>query len=160
MRHRIKRFVGLLQKKVGELKFEQTRLVSADYLSLGHFLSCLYTDVSKDFRFPVCLSEQLKSEKELRLLTKGLSTSHKLHCTPCGCVVLDLSKNNTIGSLCWINSLATNVSIVDLDLSSCSLQITNENGPPFISMLKENQVLKSLNLSNSSLWKEYNATLH
>ena len=136
-------------KKVGELKFEQTRLVSADYLSLGHFLSCLYTDVSKDFQFPVCLSEQLKSETELRLLMKGLSTSHKLHCTPCGCVVLDLSKNNTIGSLCWINSLATNVSIVDLDLSSCSLQITNENRPPFISMLKENQVLKSLNLSNN-----------
>ena len=74
-------------------------------------------------------------------MMKGLSTSHKLHCTPCGCVVLDLSKNSTIGSLCWINSLATNVSIVDLDLSSCSLQITNENGPPFISMLKENQVL-------------------
>ena len=136
-------------KKVGELKFEQTGLVSADYLSLGHFLSCLYTDVSEDFRFPVCLSEQLKSEKELRLLMKGLSTSHKLHCTPCGCVVLDLSKNNIIGSLCWINSLATTVSIVDLDLSSCSLQITNENGPPFISMLKENQVLKSLNLSNN-----------
>ena len=142
-------FVADKIKQQGELKFEQTRLVSADYLSLGHFLSCLYTNDSKDFRFPVCLSEQLKSERELRLLMKGLSASHKLHCTPYGCVVLDLSTNSTIGSLFWANSLATNISIVDLDLSSCSLQITDQNGPNFVNMLKENQVLKSLNLSNN-----------
>ena len=142
-------FVADKIKEQGELKFEQTRLVSADYLSLGHFLSCLYTDESKDFRFPVCLSEQLKSERELRLLMKGLSASHKLQCTPYGCVVLDLSKNSTIGSLCWANSLATNISIVDLDINSCSLQITDQNGPNFINMLKENQILKSMNLSNN-----------
>ena len=149
-------FVAKKIREWGELKFAQTslRLVSADYLSLGHFLSCLYTNASEDFRFRVCLSEQLESEKELQFLMKGLSTSHKPQCMPCGCVVLDVSKNikiGSLGSLCWANSLATNVSIVDLDISSCSLQITDQNGPNVINMLKENKVLKSLNLSNNNL---------
>jgi len=144
------RFVANQVKGLGEMDFKNTQLSSADYLRLGYFLACLYTNQSEVFKFPMDLSEQIKSEKCVRLVMKGLSASPELQYEPYGCVVLDLSKNCTVGSFYWATSLTTNLSVVELNLSSCSLQITDDNGPSITDMLRRNRTLKSLNLSSNS----------
>lgn len=144
------RFVANEVKRAGEMNFRNTRLSPANYLPLGYFLACLCTNQSEAFKFQMDLSGQLESEKGLQLLMKGLSASPEPQYEPYGCVVLDLSKNCKIGSLYWAKSLTTNLSVVELNLSSCSLQITHENGPSISDMLRRNRTLKYLNLSSNS----------
>ena len=45
------------------------------------------------------------------------------------------------------DALITNTSLIELNLSSCSLRITEENGPTLIEMLQRNKTLEKLDLS-------------
>ena len=65
--------------------------------------------------------------------------------------LLDLYRNPIGGrGLQFIaKALITNTSLVKLDLSDCSLVISEENGPVVTEMLNKNKTLKTLDLSNN-----------
>ena len=141
-------------------KFE----VNLQDCSLDNYkIACLVRELSK------CCNDRRELSKccndrhvsfEIMLLTDAeylidLSTSPTLCSSTiiqllccCSVVLLTISGYRVQGELNHLSrALATNSSLVKLDLSNCSLQVTDSNGPALTEMLKVNKTLQTLNMS-------------
>ena len=153
-------------------------LLPRDCLSIGYFLASITVVYKGEFR--VWLRSCSLGDAGTKILMQSLCRSLDPHSKITGQLCIDLYSNDitevgasyiaevlrTTGALrmlhlyvnpiysgglkCIAEALTTNTSLVNLVLSSCSLTITEENGPTLVHMLQINKTLKELNLSANS----------
>ena len=163
----------------GKLNLEHSSLTPLDSLSVGYFLSCVCVTTSGEFRVNLnyCSIEDHECRFLTRGLcmcpAPNSTATGRLHvelteneiCESGAQYIADMLRNSNIVhrlSLSWWGScitehglkyiaeaLLTNCSLVELDLANCSLEITQESGPVLCQMLKRNQTLRYLNLSDN-----------
>ena len=168
-----------LNEGAGLLNLSYTSLKPSDALSIGYFLSTVGTAHGK--HFCVDLSYCSLEDHHVKFLVKGLSycqqTMNKAH------VKMNLSFNNinTEGihhlanflkkseviqtlnlrknkcfHICQLfKALETNTSFTELDISQCSLQLTEKAGVSLRDMLTKNHSLQCLNISHYKVSPEY-----
>ncbi len=134
----------------GELDLHHTTLSPLDCLSVGYFLSCVLATISG--QFTVDLRECSIDGHCCKFLMRGLSRFPTHNTAVAGILQrLDLWHNTIDGSgLKSIGgALSTNSSlhVVELELSACSVEITEDNGPVLREMLQRNSTLEVLDLS-------------
>ena len=152
-------------------------LLPQDCLSIGYFLASIA--VSYKGKFKVGLGFRSLGDTGIKILLQSLCRSLDPHSEITGHLdmsiiyneitgegasyiaealrttrafrMLDLGGNpiGDKGLQCIAEAMTTNTSLFDLDLSSCSLGITEENGPTFIEMLQRNKTLRILALSGN-----------
>ena len=161
----------------GKLNLNGASLSPVECLSVGYFLCCtclittgkfevdLHDCKLDDYRI-TCVSRELSKccndrhvNFEINLNISGLylKTSGILHS---GAIILLLScrsvisldiSDHTLEELNLLSHfLATNSSLVKLNLSNCSLEITECNGPALTEMLKVNKTLQTLDMSGNT----------
>ena len=159
-----------------ELVLSYTTLSPLDCLSLGYFLSVISTTTSGMFR--VNLMSCSIGDQGCKFLTRGLCKCLNTHSTVTSQLTMYLSFNdiheegahhiaelltnfvvvdlwsNPIGadglkSLCV--ALVTNTSLTNLILNSCSIVVSEDNGPALTEMLTRNNTLKYLSLGDNRL---------
>ena len=150
-------------------------LLSQDCLSIGYFLAFIAMSYKEKFR--VDLGGCSLGDTGIKIIMQSLCRSLELHSEITGHLVmyignnqitkegvlhiietmrttralrwLDL-KNNSIcdeGLRCIMEALETKISLFKLNMSGCSLRITEENGPLLTKMLQRNKSLRKLDLS-------------
>ena len=163
----------------GTLDLSQASLSPVDCLSVGYFLRCTCLTTTGKFEVDLydCSLDEYQITCVVRELSKCCNGSHvnfviglgsdlyvlhepptmssdtivKLLCC-CSVLSLDMSHYNIIEEreLYLSHALATNSSLVELNLTGCSLQVTDSNGPALTEMLKVNKTLQTLNMSWNS----------
>jgi len=162
--------VSLLE---GKLDLSLTSLSPVECLSVGYFLlcTCLITTGKFEVNLQGCVLDDYKIACVARELSKCCNDRHvnfeinlntlDLYLSP---LILHSGAITLLLSCCFVISLgisdhileevnllshflATNSSLVKLNLSSCSLKITDSSGPALTEMLKVNKTLQTLDMS-------------
>ena len=165
--------VSLLESKL-DLSFSS--LSPVDCLSVGYFLrcTCLTTTGTFEVNLCECSLDDYKVACVVRELSKccngrhvnfmiglGSNITHEPSTVSsdtvmkllCCCSVLSLDISYYIieeRELYLSRALATNSSLVGLNLINCSLQVTDSNGPALTEMFKVNKTLQTLHMSKNS----------
>ena len=170
---------SLCQSIVNQLGYwlinvSESSLSPMDLLSIGYLIgmSNTYTNVVKLVELGSCdiVDHGVKILMKYLSCTKGIGSwifdlrSNKIHeegaasiaqVLQSRCIMnsLDLSDNpiGAGGLQSLAEALITNTSLVELDLSQCSFEITDENGPVVTEMLQRNKTLRNLILMHSKI---------
>ena len=160
-----------------DLHLSHATLSPLDCMSLGYFLSCVSATTPGVFR--VSLWSCSIGDHGCKFLVRGVSRCCTSSTTVTGRIDMELGGNpiheegarhiahilnstlivrrlslsyNDIGMSglkSITEALVTNSSLVELNLTSCSVKITEENGPVLREMLQRNSTLKVLNLTRN-----------
>ena len=120
-------------------------------------IACVVRELSKccndgHVNFEIALGGELYQSVDLDVVQE-LPTifSDTITSLLCCCSIISLDISFRTLQLCHLsNALATNSSLVKLNLSVCSLQVTDDNGPVLTEMLKVNNTLQILNITWNS----------
>ena len=161
----------------GTLDLSGTSLSPVDFISVGYFLLCTCLTTTGTFEVDLlgCYLDDYKVACLVRELCKCCSNGHanlkmnlnnvEIYDTNsfhlgatipliCCCCVVSLDIPNCAAEgqdlYSMLRALATNSSLVRLNLSYCSLKITDSNGPALTEMLTVNKTLQTLNMSANS----------
>ena len=169
-----------------ELNFCSKSLLPRDCLSIGYFLASIAVNFKGEFN--VNLDTCFVGDAGTKILMQSLCRSLDPHSKITGhlCLILDFNGITEVGASyiaevlrttsalrklnLWFNpicskvlqsitdALITNTSLIKLDLRSCSLTITEENGPTLTRMLQRNKTLRELDLSRNSNLSDHQAS--
>ena len=160
-----------------EISFWDLSLLPRDCLSVGYFLA--FITVSYKGTFTVDLVSCSLGDTDIKILMQSICRNLDTHSEITGHLIMCLNRNEITGEGAsyvaealrstrtltildlWGNpigdkglqyiaeALTTNVSLIELNLSNCSLRITEENGPTLTEMLQRNKILRKLDLSDN-----------
>ena len=171
-----------------ELDISGNSLLPRDLLSIGYFLASIAVSFKGEFKFMVGSVSFRLGDADIKILMQSLFRSLDPHSKITGHLQLHIGFNDItdVGAsyiaevlrstrvlrklYLWYNpigskglqsiaeALTTNTSLIELNLSSCSLTITEENGPTLTRMLQRNKTLRKLNLSWNSDLSDHQAS--
>ena len=157
------------------LCFSKISFLPQDYLSIGYFLASIAVSYKGEFR--VCLADCSLGDTGIKILTQSLCSSLDPHCEITGHLSVNFRRDQLtevgvsyiakiLGTTRVLSKLSfeytqicdkglqyiaevltTNTSLIELNLSNCSLRIIEENGPTLTEMLQRNKTLRKLDLS-------------
>ena len=160
-----------------ELDLHSVSLLPQDCLSIGYFLASIA--VSYKGKFTVYLHSCSLGDAGIKILTQSLCRSLDPHSEITGHLDMYIGSNEITGEgasyiaealrttrAMWklylrgnpisdnglqyiTEAMTANLSLIELDLSGCSLRITEENGPTLTQMLQRNKTLRKLDLSDN-----------
>ena len=169
--------LDILDSSEIELNIRYVSLLPQDCLSIGYFLASIA--VGYKGKFTVNLASCSLGDTGIKILMQSLCRSLDPHRVITGHLDMRFGGNeitqegasyiaevlkttralrklnlrvNSIGDKglqCISEALTTNTSLIALNLSWCSLRITEENGPTLSKMLQKNKTLRELNLSHN-----------
>ena len=156
-------------KMFTSIYFSYTTLNPLDLLSIGYLISMSNSNVGKEVYLVNCKISDYGVKNLMKYILYGKSSiswkfimyGNDIHEEGAASIAqvlqtssamssLDLGSNPIGGGglLSVAKALITNTSLVELDLSGCSMEITEENGPIITEMLQRNKTLKELQLTN------------
>ena len=164
---------SLCQSVVNQLEkldFIGTSLSPMDLLSIGYLIGMSNTNniIVKRVDLDNCGDYGIRALMKYLSYTKGAGTwifhlsLNKIHEEGAASIAKVLQSSSVMNSLdlsgnpigagglqSLAEALITNTSLVELNLCSCSLKITDENGPIVTEMLQRNKTLREINLINN-----------